>query len=69
MREELEGTETLEEAWKLVDDNFGRPRIQIKALKQRLVALKVNHKQANESMITLAAAVKKAKRITRSIGM
>ena len=46
--------------------NCWKAQIKIKAIKQRLLPLKDNHKQNHESMITLAAAVKEAERIAKS---
>ena len=35
-RKELKGSETLKEAWKLINKKYGSSRIQIKAIKQKL---------------------------------
>ena len=57
MREELAGTMTLKEAWKVLDKRYGDGRMQFKCLRQELLDLKIQHRQGQETIISLASAV------------
>ena len=43
-----------------MDKKYGSPRIQVKAINQKLLAFKLSHRKPCENIITLASAIRKA---------